>query len=120
MGADHLPKHLGTRNHLRNLLSGVEGKVESSHGTCIGFEKEGSGIDVVLLDLNMPGMGGARCLEEILRKDPGARIIVSTGYLDKQQMRGLLQTGAVGFVVKPYKFKAVLQQIRAVLEDRRR
>jgi DNA-binding response OmpR family regulator len=35
-------------------------------------------------------------------------------------MRGLLQTGAVGFVVKPYKFKALLQQIRAVLEDRRR
>lgn len=84
------------------------------------FEKEGSGIDVVLLDLNMPGMGGARCLEEILRKDPEARIIVSTGYLDEQQMRGLLQTGAAGFVVKPYKFKAVLQQIRAVLEDRRR
>ncbi|MFW6243656.1 MAG: PAS domain S-box protein, partial [Desulfovibrionales bacterium] len=37
-------------------------------------------VDLVLLDLGMPGMGGQRCLEEIVKTAPATRVIIASGY----------------------------------------
>ena len=37
-------------------------------------------ISLVILDLIMPGMGGYRCLQELLRVDPDVRILLASGY----------------------------------------
>ena len=44
------------------------------------YRQKGKAISLVILDIIMPGMGGRRCLEELLRIDPAARIVVSSGY----------------------------------------
>ena len=44
------------------------------------YEKAQSNIALVILDLIMPEMGGEQCLQELIRLDPGAKILVASGY----------------------------------------
>jgi len=44
------------------------------------YDEKGTSIDLILLDLIMPGMGGERCMEEILRIDSDALILISSGF----------------------------------------
>ena len=72
-------------------------------------------ISLVILDLNMPGMGGARCLEELLVIDPEVKVIIATGYLDEGQKDDLLRAGALAYVAKPYRFQTMLREIERLL-----
>jgi len=73
-------------------------------------------ISLVILDLIMPGMGGKRCLEEILRINPDAKVIISSGYSSNGLVLGDMRTGARGFLRKPYDAKDILIAIRKVLD----
>ncbi|MEJ5365475.1 MAG: response regulator [Desulfosoma sp.] len=68
--------------------------------------------DGVILDLNMPGMGGARCLEEILKRHPDLPVIIATGYLDPDKREELLAKGAADFVEKPFRFERILKALQ--------
>ena len=57
--------------------------------------------DIVLMDLDMPRLSGADTLERILEIDPGARVILISGYWDESSKRRLLAKGAVEFLGKP-------------------
>jgi DNA-binding NtrC family response regulator len=76
-------------------------------------------ISLVILDLNMPGMGGKRCLEEILGIDPLAKVIVASGYSPNGLTLDEKGNGARGFVRKPYDAKDILTAIRKVLDKGR-
>lgn len=71
--------------------------------------------DCIILDLNMPGMGGAGCLREIIRAWPDLPVIVSTGYLETEKRSRLLAMGAFDCVEKPYRFETVLDMARRAL-----
>jgi two-component system, cell cycle sensor histidine kinase and response regulator CckA len=73
-------------------------------------------ISLVILDLIMPGMGGKVCLEEILRIDPDARVIVTSGYSSDAVTHHKKGSGARGFIIKPYDAKRILEAIRKVLD----
>jgi PAS domain S-box-containing protein len=73
-------------------------------------------ISVVILDLIMPGMGGNRCLEELLRTDPDIRVLVASGYSSNGLSKNDKGSGARGFVKKPYDAKDILTAIRRVLD----
>jgi two-component system cell cycle sensor histidine kinase/response regulator CckA len=73
-------------------------------------------ISLVILDLIMPGMGGKLCLEEILRIDPDARVIVTSGYSSDALTHHKRGSGARGFIIKPYDAKRILEAIRNVLD----
>jgi len=76
--------------------------------------------DLVLLDLNMPRMGGEEMLRR-LRADPRHRdlpVIIQTA-IDDQQTRGLLfETGATDFVGKPLHFDELIGRVRVHLHNR--
>ncbi len=78
------------------------------------------GIDLILMDLGMPGMGGRKALEEILRRDPSARVIIASGYTADQEVRDCLEAGAAAFVSKPYHLTDMNRTIRKVLDDQDR
>jgi two-component system cell cycle sensor histidine kinase/response regulator CckA len=80
------------------------------------YRREQERIDLVILDLIMPGMGGRKCLEELLRLDPDARVIISSGYSPDGRTQEILQAGAKGFVSKPFRVKEMLRVIREVLD----
>ena len=73
-------------------------------------------ISLVVLDLIMPGMGGRRCLEELLKADPDARVIVVSGYTDDEPPSVYLEAGASEYVTKPYDMKDLTRIIRVVLD----
>ena len=73
-------------------------------------------IDLVILDLVMPGMGGKQCLEKLLRIDPEVKVLITSGYLIDQQTMGLLEQRARGIVKKPFKVSELIRAVRGVLD----
>ncbi len=82
------------------------------------YRRDASGVDLVILDIRMPGIGGYRCFEEILRLDPEAKVIISTGYSEDALVKKMLESGAGGFVGKPYKLVDMLNKVREVIVGR--
>jgi CheY-like chemotaxis protein len=74
-------------------------------------------ISLVILDLIMPGMGGQKCLEEILRIDPSQRVIITSGYSFGDPTKKALKGGAKDYIKKPYEIGPVLTVIRRVLDQ---
>ena len=72
-------------------------------------------VDLVVLDIGMPGMGGKRALELIMAQNPKALVLVASGYSSSDQVRIMLEAGARGFVAKPYSFADLLEQIHHIL-----
>ena len=77
-------------------------------------------IDMVILDLNMPGMGGYQCLRELLAFDPGVRVLVASGYSAPGQHAEVIAEGAAGFIGKPYLLGELLAKVGEVLDSDRR
>ena len=61
----------------------------------------GSGTDVVLMDIRMPGMDGTECTRQLKARMPRLRIIMTTGLLDSQWMIESRRAGADGYLTKP-------------------
>ena len=74
-------------------------------------------IGLVIIDIGMPGMGGYKCLGEILKKDPSAKILIASGYSINGQVKEALEHGAAGYVGKPYQLSTLLAKVRAILDD---
>ncbi len=76
-------------------------------------------IDVVILDLGMPGMGGRRCLAELLDVDPDARVLVASGYGQSRLEEEILRAGARAFLSKPYRVSELLEKLRETVREAR-
>jgi signal transduction histidine kinase/ActR/RegA family two-component response regulator len=73
-------------------------------------------VDLVILDLNMPGMGGKKCLEKLLRINSGVKVIVASGYSAAGLSDDSIRMGAKGFIGKPYEMDKLLKLVREVLD----
>jgi CheY-like chemotaxis protein len=74
-------------------------------------------ISLIILDLIMPGMGGSRCLEELIRIDPDVAVLVASGYSENGLRVREQLAGARGFIRKPYDAIDILIAIRKVLDE---
>ncbi len=72
-------------------------------------------IDLVLLDMVMPRMGGGQTFDEMKALDPNVRVILSSGYSIDGEAREILNRGCRGFIHKPYSLQALSSKIREVL-----
>ncbi len=79
-----------------------------------GAEKDR--IDLVVLDLNMPGMGGKKCLMALKELNPKAKIVVATGHTTTAQAREAVELGAARFIPKPYRLRDLLTTLRETLD----
>ena len=76
----------------------------------------GEKIDLVLLDLKMPGMGGIEVLKSIRKHQPDMAVIILTALHDKQEECEKL--GVEAFVKKPYSLEELYQRIEIVIEEK--
>lgn len=81
------------------------------------YQQQGKDIDLILMDLNMPGMGGSKCLQLLLEQDPKVRILISSGYSANGQAGKALESGASGFIGKPYQLKELIRKVRELLDS---
>jgi DNA-binding NarL/FixJ family response regulator len=70
--------------------------------------------NVVVMDISMPGMSGARATEQLRREMPDVKVIVLTAYEDKGYIGQLLQAGASGYVLKLSAAEELIKAIRLV------
>jgi len=79
------------------------------------YKKERGSISLVILDLIMPEMGGRQCLDELLKIDPGVKILVATGYSPNFGSGEEIGAGSRLLVAKPFSKQQLLQAVREVL-----
>ena len=80
------------------------------------FRENGSRIDLVIMDLGMPGMGGLKALQNLKKIDPDIRVLVVSGYSADGLPLKSLDLGASGFLSKPYRLTELLGSVRTVLD----
>lgn len=72
-------------------------------------------IDLVLLDLSMPGLNGADTFQELRKIDPTVKVILSSGFDEAEVTRQFVGQGLAGFLQKPYNMKDLVVKVREYL-----
>jgi len=78
------------------------------------YEAQGQKIDLVILDMLMPGKSGQETFRDLQAVNPNVKVIIATGYTDETATRAVLQDGAAGFIRKPFdhtEFSLLIQQV---------
>ncbi len=79
------------------------------------FKTRKDKIDLIILDLVMPGMDGLECLNRLLEIRQDAKILVASGYTMGEPIKKVLSRGAIGIIRKPFEIKQMLMAVRSVL-----
>ena len=77
------------------------------------YERQGDEIDLVVLDMIMPDMGGGETFDRLKRIDPGVRVLLSSGYSLDGEAKEILDRGCSGFIQKPFR----LSDLSDVLDE---
>ncbi len=72
-------------------------------------------IDLVILDMILPGMSGSQVLAMLRDIDPGVRVILSSGYGLQGEVQKVMEAGCRGFIQKPYSMKELAGIVSRVL-----
>jgi DNA-binding NtrC family response regulator len=76
-------------------------------------------FDVLVTDLRLPGIDGAKVIEEAVGRYPDIIPIVVTGYGTVRDAVDVIKRGAIDFVTKPFQFDELLHALNTALEQRR-
>lgn len=79
--------------------------------------EKGDSIDLVVMDLVMPGMDGNRAFDLIRKQYPKMPIILSSGYSIDGQAAEVMRKGCNGFIQKPFNLSDLSRKVREVLEE---
>jgi two-component system cell cycle sensor histidine kinase/response regulator CckA len=79
-------------------------------------EQDGE-VDLVILDINMPGMGGLRCLELVRKSWPNMKVIIASGYSKEASLKSTIEMGAKTYVTKPFRMAELLTAVRQALDE---
>ena len=72
-------------------------------------------IDLILMDIRMPGMNGIEAFLEIKKILPNCTVVFMTGHAEKSQIEGALSEGATHILIKPFKIEQLLEIVDAVM-----
>jgi len=76
-------------------------------------------LDLILLDLRMPGMNGFAGLQAVLQKRSDVPVAILSGQVDPQTIREALQAGAAGYLPKTMRAGSMLNALRLILDGER-
>ena len=76
--------------------------------------------DVVLMDVSMPGIGGLTALEEMIKADPSAHILMITAYATFDTAVSAWEKGAEGCIRKPFQNEQILAMVAKGIKARRK
>jgi signal transduction histidine kinase/CheY-like chemotaxis protein len=80
------------------------------------YEANQDKIDMVILDMVMPDMGGGEAYDTLKRINPDIKVLLSSGYSLNGQAAEILRRGCNGFIQKPFNVNQLSQKLREILE----
>lgn len=113
--------HTLFRSGLKSILAeagdiDVVGEVADGEAA-VTFVRE-SPPDVVLMDINMPGIGGIEATRRILHVAPSVRVVAVTALSESPFPNQLLDAGAQGYISKGCPADELFEAVRSVMQDR--
>ena len=81
------------------------------------FEKLHSRIDLVILDMIMPDMGGSETFDQLKAISPDIKVLLSSGYSIDGLASQIMKRGCNGFIQKPFNLKHFSQKVREILDE---
>ena len=106
------------RSAAERLLKGIGYQVLSAPDGEEGvrlYQKHGEKVDLVLLDMKMPGMDGGATFLQMKKINPRVRVVLCSGEAEEKSVRWLLAAGASGFLSKPFDAEALTRVINKVV-----
>ncbi len=82
------------------------------------FREKHHRIDLVLLDVVMPGIGGLETFRRLKQIDPKVKVLVVSGYSEAEQVIKILKEGALGLIQKPFQIKVLARAIKEILGEK--
>ncbi|MEW6487025.1 MAG: response regulator [Thermodesulfobacteriota bacterium] len=101
-----------------DLLAGAGYTVltaDSGEAALEELRARGASIDLVILDLNMPGMGGTECLRQLRALGFGGPVLIASGVSPMGAERTALQEAVQGFLRKPFRLSSLLEAVQGAL-----
>jgi PAS domain S-box-containing protein len=81
------------------------------------YRENSKAIDLVILDMIMPQLGGGHVYDKMKEADPDVKVLLSSGYAIEGQASDILKRGCDGFIQKPFTIEGLSQKVREVLAD---
>jgi two-component system cell cycle sensor histidine kinase/response regulator CckA len=79
------------------------------------YKKNKDNIQIVILDMIMPDMGGGETYDRLKEIDPEIKVLLSSGYSINGQATEILNRGCNGFIQKPFKIRDLSHKVRGIL-----
>jgi DNA-binding NtrC family response regulator len=79
------------------------------------FSRDPGAIELVVLDLTMPHMGGEEAYREMRRLKRDVRVLLSSGYSEREVTQKFAGKGLAGFIQKPYRANDFAAKVRLAL-----
>jgi DNA-binding NarL/FixJ family response regulator len=114
--------HRMVREGLRAMIHGRGGmsvQAEADNGrTAVELALE-MPIDLVIMDVGMPGLNGIEATRQVLARKPHVKVIALSMHADRRYVAEMLKAGAAGYVLKDAAFEELMTAIRQVLDNHR-
>jgi len=82
------------------------------------FKENHSRIDMVILDMILPDMGGGDAYDRLKEINPGIKVLLASGYDIEYQGTDMMERGCDGFIQKPFNMNELLEKIRGILTSK--
>jgi len=109
---------LGVRESLKMILKPIYQVYTAVDGREALQSLQKDKIDLVALDLKMPGLSGMDVLQQIKKNDPDIEVIVITAHGTPQNVQEANRYGAGDFITKPFNVPHLINSINKSLENR--
>jgi two-component system, cell cycle sensor histidine kinase and response regulator CckA len=83
------------------------------------YDRHKDAIDLVMLDMVMPGMSGSDTFDALKQINPDIKVLLSSGYSINGQAKNILDRGCKGFIQKPFGMKDLSIKLRQILDSRK-
>lgn len=80
------------------------------------YSKNEDGIDIVILDMIMSGMGGGETYDRLKQMNPDIKVLLASGYGMNGLAMGILDRGCDGFIQKPFNMRDLSRELRGILD----
>ena len=80
------------------------------------YRQKAGEIDMVILDMIMPEMGGGRVFDAMQAVNPSVKVLLASGYSLNGQAAQILSRGCGGFIQKPFSIIDLSKKIREILD----